>query len=202
MNEESKKLANVKKSCKGAKIVSKIILVFLIIATVITLVTGIVLIAGRKIFDPQFASADASGATFDADLSVGPFNLGSFEDGEFVANDPLTSDVPAIEKFFEENSNSPSLILGFYLVLISSVTAVSAVAFFLITSVFDIILKEGNPFADKAVKRTLIAMIILTVCAASTAGLGFGVLLGFLTWVIYTIMDYGRALKLLSDETL
>ena len=202
MNEESKKLANVKKSCKGAKIVSKIILVFLIIATVITLVTGIVLIAGRKKFDDDIAKTDPSGTTFDVELSVGPINLGSFEDGEFVANDPLTSDVPAIEKFFEENSNSPSLILGFYLILISSVTAVSAVAFFLITSVFDIILKEGNPFADKAVKRTLIAMIILTVCAASTAGLGFGVLLGFLTWVIYTIMDYGRALKLLSDETL
>lgn len=202
MNEESKKLANVKKSCKGAKIVSKIILVFLIIATVATLVTGIVLIAGRKKFDDDIAKTDPSGTTFDVELSVGPINLGSFEDGEFVANDPLTSDVPAIEKFFEENSNSPSLILGFYLILISSVTAVSAVAFFLITSVFDIILKEGNPFADKAVKRTLIAMIILTVCAASTAGLGFGVLLGFLTWVIYTIMDYGRALKLLSDETL
>ena len=202
MNEESKKLANVKKSCKGAKIVSKIILVFLTIAAVATLVTGIVLIAGRKKFDADIAKTDPSGASFDVVLSVGPINLGSFEDGEFVPNDPLTSDVPAVEKFFEENSNSPSLILGFYLILICVVTAISAVAFFLITSVFDIIIKEGNPFADKAVKRTLIAMIILTVITASTAGLGFGVLLGFLTWVIYTIMDYGRALKLLSDETL
>jgi len=202
MNEENKKLANVKNSCKGAKIVSKIILIALIIATVSTFVGGIMLIAGRSKWDNTFAEAAANGAGANVDLSFGPVKMGSFENGEFNSTTPLTSDVPAVQSFFDENADSPSLIIGFYLILVGSVTAIAAVAFSLITSVFDIILKEGNPFSDKAVKRTLIAMIILSVCAASTAGLGFGVLLGFLTWVIYTIMDYGRALKLLSDETL
>lgn len=202
MNEENKKLANVKKSCKGAKIVSKIILVALIIATVSTFVCGIVLIAGRSKWDNTFAEAAEKGAGANVELSLGPVRMGAFENGEFKSTTPMTSDVPAIQNFFDENSDSPSLVVGAYLILVGLVTAIGAIAFSLITSVFDIILKEGNPFSDKAVKRTLIAMIILSVCAASTAGLGFGVLLGFLTWVIYTIMDYGRALKLLSDETL
>jgi len=200
MNEENKKLANVKKSCKSAKIVSKIMLIAMIVGTVLAFSSGIVLIGQREKIDQQIAASDNQ--NLNVELSVGPITLGSFENGEFSPSDPIESDVPALNDYFEANSDSPSLVMGFYLILISSVLAFTAIAFALITSVFDIIVKEGNPFSDKAVKRTLIAMIILSIIVGSTAGLGFGVLLGFLTWVIYAIMDYGRALKLLSDETL
>ena len=135
-------------------------------------------------------------------LKVGPFVLGNIDNGEVKLAEKMESDIPALEAFFEENQDSPSLLFGMYCILISFILVWFCVAFALISSVFDIIIKEGNPFADKAISRTLVAMIIISVLVASSAGLAFGVLCGFLTWVIYTIMDYGRVLKIQSDETL
>ena len=43
VNEEDKKLESVVKSCKAARICSRIIFILMVVATVITLVTGIVL---------------------------------------------------------------------------------------------------------------------------------------------------------------
>lgn len=202
MNEESKKLKNIRTSCKAAKIVSRIILIALIVAAVLSIVSGIVLLANRKNMDEKILQAAASGQKINVDMKFGPFVFGRFVDGEFIATEKIDSDVPALKAFFEENADSPSLFLGFYITLISSVFIVSAVAFFFITSVFDIVVKEGNPFTGKVIKRTLIAMIILTVIVGSNGGLGFGILMGFLTWVIYTILDYGRVLQIQSDETL
>ena len=152
--------------------------------------------------DEKILQAAASGQKINVDMKFGPFVFGRFVDGEFIATEKIDSDVPALKAFFEENADSPSLFLGFYITLMSSVFIVSAVAFFFITSVFDIVVKEGNPFTGKVIKRTLIAMIILTVIVGSNGGLGFGILMGFLTWVIYTILDYGRVLQIQSDETL
>lgn len=202
MNEESKKLKNIRTSCKAAKIVSRIILIALIVAAVLSIVSGIVLLANRKNMDEKILQAAASGQKINVDMKFGPFVFGRFVDGEFIATEKIDSDVPALKAYFEENADSPSLFLGFYITLMSSVFIVSAVAFFFITSVFDIVVKEGNPFTGKVIKRTLIAMIILTVIVGSNGGLGFGILMGFLTWVIYTILDYGRVLQIQSDETL
>ena len=202
MNEESKKLKNIRTSCKAAKIVSRIILIALIVAAVLSIVSGIVLLANRKNMDEKILQAAASGQKINVDMKFGPFVFGRFVDGEFIATEKIDSDVPALKAYFEENADSPSLFLGFYITLMSSVFIVSAVAFFFITSVFDIVVKEGNPFTGKVIKRTLIAMIILTLIVGSNGGLGFGILMGFLTWVIYTILDYGRVLQIQSDETL
>ena len=202
MNEESKKLKNIRTSCKAAKIVSRIILIALIVAAVLSIVGGIVLLANRKNMDEKILQAAASGQKINVDMKFGPFVFGRFVDGEFIATEKIDSDVPALKAYFEENADSPSLFLGFYITLMSSVFIVSAVAFFFITSVFDIVVKEGNPFTGKVIKRTLIAMIILTLIVGSNGGLGFGILMGFLTWVIYTILDYGRVRQIQSDETL
>ena len=202
MNEESKKLKNIRTSCKAAKIVSKIIMIALIVAAVLSIVSGIVLLANRKNMDEKILQAAASGQKINVDMKFGPFVFGRFVDGEFIATEKIDSDVPALKAYFEENADSPSLFLGFYITLMSSIFIVSAVAFFFITSVFDIVVKEGNPFTGKVIKRTLIAMIILTLIVGSNGGLVFGILMGFLTWVIYTILDYGRVLQIQSDETL
>lgn len=202
MNEESKKLKNIRTSCKAAKIVSKIIMIALIVGTVLTILSGIVLIAGRQNMDDKIREAASSGQKITVEMKVGPFVFGRFVDGEFIATEKIDSDIPALKAFFDENADSPSLLMGFYAILIGFVLAVSSVAFFFITSIFDIVVKEGNPFTSKVIKRTLIAMIILTLIVGSNGGLGFGILMGFLTWVIYTILDYGRVLQIQSDETL
>ena len=201
MNEE-KKLENIKKSCKGAKIVSKISFILLIVGTVLTLFSGIYLLAERKSMDEKIIEASQSGKKMNVQLKAGPIVLGEIKDGEFIAKEKVESSNPSLNAYFEANSDSPSLLLGFYALLIGIILAFASVAFYFITSIFDIIIKEGNPFTGKVIKRTLIAMIILTLIVGSNAGLAFGVLLGFLTWVIYTILDYGRVLQIQSDETL
>ncbi len=211
MNEENAKLQKVVRSCKAAKTVSTILFFITMVATTICLITGIVMIANHEKFDAEFNQSIAEGK-----ISIRPdggfkVNFGSVDVAEFDENDvkaalpasqKITSDIPALQEFFDENSDSYSVVYGFYLLGMTVMIAILTVAMFLFRSVFTIILEEGNPFSDKVIKRILISMIIISVVLIFTSGVGFGVLGGFLTWVIYTILDYGRSLKTLSDETL
>ncbi len=202
MNEENKKLENIRKSCKAARIFSKIILIAFMVATVLCLIAGIGLLVSKNKMDEAILTAAEQGDKIELEMKAGPFVFGKFENGDFVAAEELESDIPALNTYFEANADSPSLLIGFYTLFIGIMFAFLTVSLFFITSIFDIIVKEGNPFVDRVRKRALISMIILSVIVATTAGLGFGVLMGSLTWVIYTILDYGCQLKLLSDETL
>lgn len=203
MNEENIKLARIQKSSKVAHIVSKIFFFLCMVATMICLITGLVLIIGRKNFDPKLIEG-LSSSQKSATLSVGNVQFATIEEGDFkVAEDmKWTSDVPRLEQFFRDNDDSPSLIIGFYLLAMSLLVALLTVCFHLISGIFALILKEGNPFTDKVIKRVLVTMIILSVLLLSTQGAGFGILAGLITWVVYTILDYGRTLKIQADETL
>jgi len=213
MNEENIKLQRVQKSSKAASIVSKILFICCMVATVLALITGIVMIANRENIDKQILESAKQGqnvsATGRVDLKLGPVQIASvsaedLENGRVasaVAGD-LTSDVPALQAFFDENKDSLSVVYGMYCIGMSVAIAVLTFALFFIHSAFNVINKEGNPFADKALKKILVSMIAISVALAFTSGMGFGILGGFLTWVIYTILDYGRTLKIQSDETL
>ena len=213
MNEENIKLQRVQKSCKAASIVSRVLFFCCMVASVLTLIAGIVMIANRENFDKQIIESAKQGQNVSAngrvDLKLGPVKFASvtsedLENGNVataVAGN-LTSDVPALQEFFDENKDSVSTVYGVYCIGMFFPIAVLTFALFFIHSAFDVIRKEGNPFADKALKKILVSMIAISVTLAFTAGMGFGVLGGFLTWVIYTILDYGRTLKIQSDETL
>ena len=203
MNEENIKLARIQKSSKVAHTVSKIFFVLCMVATVICLITGLVLILGRKNFDPKLIEGLASSQK-SATLNVGSIQFATIEDGDFKVAESMkwTSDVPALEQFFRDNDDSPSLIIGFYLLAMTLLVGLLTFCFHMISSIFALILKEGNPFTDKVIKKVLITMIIVSVILLSTQGAGLGILSGLITWVVYTIMDYGRTLKIQSDETL
>ena len=205
VNEENKKLESVVKSCKAARICSRIIFILMVVATVITLVTGIVLMTNPD----KTIVFDMGEGQINKELSIGSLKIGTIKSGELEESKAklddsleLTSSVPALQKYFDENKDSTGLVVGVYLIGISIMCLVMAVSMWLVSSVFDIIIKEGNPFADQVPKRILISMIIFTVVVAFTTGIGFAVLLGFVTWAVYTIMDYGKTLRIQSDETL
>ena len=213
MNEENIKLQRVQKSSKVASIVSRILFFCCMVSTVLCLITGIVMIANREEFDRQIVESAKSGHNVNAngriDLKLGPVSLASvteedLENGQLAAAvaGNMTSDVPALQQFFDDNKDSVSLVYGVYCIGMSFAIAVLTFALYFIYSAFSIINKEGNPFADKVLKKILISMIAISVALAFTAGMGFGILGGFLTWVIYTILDYGRTLKIQVDETL
>ena len=207
VNDENIKLEKVIKSCKAAKVCSKVIFMIFMVATVLTLISGIVLIADRKNMDDKIKTGilnKTETGSFKKDFSIGGFKIGSIDDGDVELSDnlELESSVPSLQKFFDENKDSYSLVIGIYLLGASLICLILTFAVWLISTVFDIILKEGNPFADNVPKRILTSMIILTVIIAMTSGIGFAVLLGITTWAVYTIMDYGKLLRIQSDETL
>lgn len=203
MNEENIKIARIKKSTKVASIVSKIFFIVSMVACVIALVSGLVLFFGRDKFDPQLKEAIASG-NIRKTIRIGNASFATIEDGDFkVAEAALwTSDIPALEQYLRENDDSPAFTLGLYLMLVSLMVAFVTFCFYMIHSVFALIHKEGNPFDKKVVKKITVTMIILSAILLTTFGIGLGVLGGLLTWVVYTVLDYGRLLKTQSDETL
>jgi ABC-type transport system involved in cytochrome c biogenesis permease subunit len=213
MNEENIKLQRVQRSCKVAGIVSRILFIFTMVASVLVLLTGILMIANRESLDKQILESAKQGQNVKAngrvDLKLGPVQFASVTQEDLdngraasaVAGD-LTSDIPALQTFFDENKDSISTVYGLYCIGMFFPIAILTFALFFIHSAFNVIKKEGNPFADKALKKILVSMIAISVTLAFTAGVGSGVLGGFLTWVIYTILDYGRTLKIQADETL
>lgn len=205
MNEENVKLARIKKSSKVAHAVSKTLFIVSMVACVITLVTGLVLFFGRDKFDPQIKEALAANPEkANATIGFGNIKVATVEDGNFVLDEAMrwTSDVPALETFFRNNDDSPAFTLGLYLMFISLLIAFVTFCLYLISSVFALLHKEGNPFDKKVIKRIMVTMIILSAILLTTSGMGLGILCGLLTWVVYTILDYGRLLKTQSDETL
>ena len=203
MNEETIKLENVKKSCKVAMICARIIYIMMTVGAVLALVGGILMIANRDRIDAQLKEQEGN-PSFSVDLSVGGWKLASIDEGDvpMIEGTGMTSSVPALQHFFEENGNSYSMMIGVYAICISVICLVLAVLVWLVSTVFDVILEEGNPFADRVPKRILIAMVSVTVVLGLSSGIGTAVVLGLLTWAVYTIVDYGRLLRTQSDETL
>jgi hypothetical protein len=203
MNEENKKLEKIQKSSKIAVVVSRILFIAAAVACTICLITGIVLLSNRDKFDTELKN-NQDEFTGSYTIAVGHMKLAELDEGDFktLAGGKLESSVPSLEKFFEDNSDSIALHIGLYMIAAAVAAGLVAFCIWLFSTVFSIILKEGNPFNDKVMKRILISMIIFSVLLLFTAGAGFAVLGGVATWVIYTVLDYGKTLKVLSDETL
>lgn len=213
MNEENIKLQRVQRSSKVASIISRILFIICMVATNLALLTGIIMITNREAIDQQILESAKNPENMAPNarikLSLGPVQFASvtredLESGNLASTvtGNLTSDIPAVQKFFDDNKNSLSLAYGLYCIVMAFAIAILTLALFFIYSAFNVINKEGNPFADKVIKKILVSMIAISVALALSAGVGFGVLGGFLTWVIYTILDYGRTLKIQADETL
>ena len=199
MNEENVKLAQIQKSCKAAKIVSKIFMVAAIVGCILSLVSSILVFTNMDKYDEVFNSEDVT-----MRVGVGNFYFASFEDSdvESILNEEMTSDVPEVQAYFDEHQHSGALRMGFFLIIIAVYCASLAVVMGFIASIFSTVLKEGNPFSDKVLKKVLVSMIIITIIIGASNGLGMCLVLALVTWVVYTILDYGRTLQKLSDETL
>lgn len=196
MNEQELKLTKVKKSCKIVKVISLIITIIGTIATVLSLGTSIFfLTSGGKYDDALQTAVNEGHLTFS--VSNG-FITVTESDMSLVSN--IDSSIPALDKELE--NASISFAFGLYLLIIFFTCAATIIPCFLFYSVFKLMSKEESPFSDKVVRRILISFIIISVIVLITLGLGFGLLSCFLTWAIYTIMDYGRVLQTQSDETL
>ncbi len=194
--EENIKLERIKKSCRAGEIVTTVLCIIAIVACVLALVSGIVIACMGENFDALVSKAIEAG-----NVSVGG-KIGSFKLFDISIEDfsKWESDIPAIQELL--TSRPYSLMGAFTCFSLVLMTAAIAVMMKLVGSIFSLIRKENTPFAEKVIRRILIVMIISSVLLFFTSGTAAGLLGGIITWVVYTILDYGRTLQIQSDETL
>ena len=204
MNQENIKLNRIKKSSHVAGIVTRIVFILCVVASMILIVTSIVMIADRTNMNAQIKAGIEGANDVDVTKKVGPINVHllrfSKDSFDITKYQKIESSIPALEKAL---SDTPySLTLGFTLLTAGLNVVLLAIAMFQLYSVFDIIGKEDSPFTQRVLKKLLFALIVIDIVIAFTAGLGTAAVAGLVTWALYTIMDYGRLLQTQSDETL
>ena len=197
MNEENVKIAKIKKSCHTGKIVSNVLCIFFVIGFVAAVIGGIMILAEGKEFDERIQLTEDMGYIDSADR-IGSARLYNINIGFVPEN--IESDIPAIQEAL--NDHPRSVMWGSYMLIMGLAFAVVAVLSKIVSSIFALIEKENTPFNDKVKKRVTIAMIFTTVILFLTTGTPFGVLFILLTWVVRSILEYGKTLQIESDETL
>lgn len=194
--EECVKISKIKKSCKVGKTVSNILFILCIVGSICALAAGIFIFSMGREFDVTVEQAIDAGYISEGDgmgtsaiVHISAFDV-----------DNLHSDIPAWQAAIDDHPYAVSYSVTCLVIAFSCV--VIAVMMKLINGIFAMIIKEDTPFNDKVIKRITIVMIAVSAALFCTTGMAFGVLGGILTWVVYTIMDYGKTLQIQSDETL
>ncbi len=193
---EAIKLDRIKNSCKAGKIVTLIFTIFAIVGCVLSLIGGIAILSSGEKFDNMMIEAKDEGYV-SANVNIGTARVFGID-----ITDPenFETDLPAVQEAL--NNHPYSTMYGMLCIVISFLCAGLAVLLKLLESVFTLIEREGSPFTEKVVKRVLIAMIIFSVIMFLGSGLGAGLICGILTWVVYTVLDYGKTLQDQYNETL
>ena len=196
MNEVNVKIARIKKSCHVGKIVSNVLCIVLIVGAVLSMISAITIFAMGKKFDEAITQAVETGYIDDSD-HIGSaeffvFNLGSVKN--------FDSDIPFVKAALEDHPYS--IVYGSYSIISLLCCTFLAVMLKLISSVFALIEKEETPFTDKVKKKVTVLLIITSVSLLITEGAGLALLGALITWVVNSILDYGKTLQVQADETL
>ena len=198
MNEMNVKLEKIRKSAHVGKIVTSILTIVAIVGCVLCFISGFCILRMGPKFDQVLDEATEAGYV---DTS-GTNEIGSSKTIDIKLIDPedFDSDIPAIQEKLE---NSPaSFVYGIYLLGIGIVMAGAAIMIKVVSGTFGLIEKDENPFTDRIIKRVTTVLIVVSALLLLTNGAGLGIVSGVVTWLVYTVMDYGRTLQIQSDETL
>ena len=178
--EENVKITKIKKSCSVGKKVSAILSIVAIVGCVCAIVASVVIFGMGKEFDAKVQQGIEAGV-ISTENEFGSVKIIDFNVGEIKK---IHTDVPALQKILDEQPYS--ITYGIYCFLVSWLCAVCIV-----------ILK-----LNKVIKKVAIVLGASTVVLFLTSGLAFGALGALTTWVVCTVMDYGKTLQIQSDETL
>ncbi len=197
MNEENVKIAKIKKSSHIGKIASNILSIVAIVGCVLCIIgSGYIFSSGRA-FDEQIEKGIEEGYFTTEDDTIGGVKLVNINVGK-PGN--IHSDIPAVQEAIDDHPYA--IKYGTTLLISAVVCAIAAVMIKLISNVFALIETEDSPFTDKVIKRITIVLGVSSALVLCTCGTALGILGGLVTWVVYTILDYGKTLQIQADETL
>lgn len=197
MNEMNEKIVKIKKGCHAGKIISNIIFVVALAAFVISQISGFWILSKGKDFDDMIRQAEEAGYV---DTTNNPTSFSVLEISSTKIAENITSDVPALQEALDDHPQS--ILYGTYIITMSFALILFAVLTKLIGSVFAMVEKEETPFTDKIRKRVTIILGIMSAMLIFTTGAVYGVLGFLVTWVVNSVLDYGKTLQIQSDETL
>ena len=185
MNEQMKKLGNIKNRCKTASKILGILRGFTIAGAVITMVSAILIFANAKTVNPALQQGVEEGyVTLDHQINYN----GLFH---FM--------VELNDYFGPDNRVMPLCIT---LLMAGATCIFVAVILSFIKNIFTCLEAENNPFSDKCMHQIKISFIVITVTSLLTMSVGIAIITGLVLYCIYSIFEYGAALQTEIDETL
>ena len=194
--EENVKLSKIKKSCGTGEKVTKAFFIIALVLSLLCLVATLMIACRSDAFEAWVQKGIESGI-ITTESSIGTasaFNI------SIMNPDNIQSDVQAIRDVLQTHPYSLIFIIysiaGFFILL------VFAIMMKLVSRVFRIIKEEENPFTDKTIRCIVTVMIVASIVMFFTPGTVYGILGLVITWVVYTILDYGKTLQIQADETL
>lgn len=196
MDEVNAKLSRIKKSCHTGKVVSNILCIVAIVGLVASIAASVIIFGMGKKFDDEVAKAqEAKIVSTDSEMFTAKLfdlNLG----------DPSSvhSDIKAVQDLID--AHPYSTVYGFNMALTSVVLLVVVVLLKMVNRVFALIEESDTPFTSQIIKRVTIVLITTSAIMLMTSGVALGGLGLIITWVVRSIMDYGKTLQIQSDETL
>ena len=184
MNEQNKRLEDIKKRCKTSKKVLSVLQGFVIAGLVISLIAGIYMLVGESTINPQLQDAYEKGYVTGYDIHMNGLFSGEFE----------------FSHYYEEgNFTFPIFVTC---MIGAAYCVITLVILSILKSVFSTLMTKENPFSDKIFSKIKITFIIITVSVLISIGGGCALIAGLLFWCIYSILKYGAALQTEIDETL
>ena len=194
--EESAKLEKIKKSCETGEKVTKVLFIITMVIAVICIAAGIVIFTMGKRFN-DWVEQQRIMDYFSAENTIGKVSF-----IQFGIPDPssIKSDIPVIIDALLDHPYT--LICGFICMTAGVIVIIASLLIRMIGSTFKLIRTEENPFTDKAIRKIITVMIILSTLILFTTGSIFGIVGYVVTWVFSTILDYAKTLQVQSDETL
>lgn len=189
MNEQAKKLEQVKKSCGVAKKVTSVFTNIFRVCAILCIVGCAIMFAYKDKVNSGVAASIEAGKgeiNFDRDLEIG--GIVSFS---------MKADV---EQLMAEGEYA--YIFMMYMAYGAAVLIVLMILFMAFKRIFVIIEESDTPFAKEVLDKLKKAFIFTVVMLALLDGPGSALIAALILWCIYCILDYGAALQTEVDETL
>ena len=182
MRENNAKIQKIQKSSNVAFILVKIMKIFCITMSVISIVCWCGVIGAKGYLDQVLAEAVETGEVAAEELYV---NTGRFLDQAL--------DLAHVE--------SVSLTLGVYMIVTGIVLICFSIVSHFMGKVFKDIKESYSPFRPEIVKSLKVVFVLITMLSLRSSLL-IGAVVGFSLWCVFQIFEYGCELQRQSDETL
>lgn len=187
MDTYDERLKKVIKSCETSRKVIRVAWVVFSVLTVVALATAIVIACNAH----KVNNAVVENGLLDSSIS-----------GLFTYDMNVTSNIPAIQEFFEERQYGYAYSAVFSLAYFGGMFLFFTILLAMFSKIFKLINDAQTPFAEDVKKLLRSCFIFISIMLVVTASTMIAVVVVPILWCVYNIFSYGCELQRQSDETL